>query len=130
MTKWASSQKFVQHMKINWSHHINRTTESHMINSTDAEKKPLTNLACFHNKTSKSLGIKMNILHITREYIYLKNTANSMIKDWKLPLPPHPYIRNKARTPAHTSSIQHCIRGPSRAIMKKKIKGAQIKRKK
>ena len=80
----------VQHMKINWFHHINGTTTgSHMIYSTDAEKKPLTNLACFHNKTSKSLGIKMNILHIIRAYITKKNTQVIQWKKTENSLPHH-----------------------------------------
>ena len=42
-------------------------------------KKPLTNLASFRNKTSRRLGIKMNILHISKG-IYKKLTANSILK--------------------------------------------------
>ena len=68
MTNWALSRKFKD-----GSTHENQLITPHQQNnkishdnSNDAEKKTLTNLACFHNKTSKSLGIKMNILHIIR----------------------------------------------------------------
>lgn len=94
-----------------------------MINSTDAEKKPLTNLACFHNKTSKSLGIKMNILHISKG-IYKKLTANSM----KTPSLTNTLTSGTRQRCLLSQLLQYCTGGSSHE--EKGIKRTQISRKK
>ena len=76
-------------------------------------KKPLTNPAPFHNKTSKRLGIKMNILHISKGYKKL----NDKMKTPSLTTPLHQEQGNDAWSHSFYNIVLEVL---VRAIMKKK----------